>query len=102
MIVIALVIAALTTMQLYMKRGIQAAIKVAADELAPQKNGDVVTNIARGGFLIDEKSSSKIEQNANKKELTALIERYLINESTNTASVSSYSEGRIRGEFNKE
>lgn len=37
-VIIGLVVAALTTMQVYVRRGIQAGIKIAADELGPQED----------------------------------------------------------------
>lgn len=41
-IIIGLVVAGLTTMQLYIKRGIQAGIKVAADELGRQEDAEEI------------------------------------------------------------
>jgi uncharacterized protein (UPF0333 family) len=41
-VVLAVVVAALVTMQLYFKRGIQATIKTAADEIGAQEDGDIV------------------------------------------------------------
>lgn len=40
-IIIGLVVAGLTTMQVYIKRGIQAGIRVAADELGSQEDAEI-------------------------------------------------------------
>lgn len=39
-VILGLVVAGLTAMQVYIKRGIQAGIKVAADELGPQEKAE--------------------------------------------------------------
>lgn len=39
-VILGLVVAGLTAMQVYIKRGLQAAIKVAADELGPQEKAE--------------------------------------------------------------
>lgn len=41
-IIMGLVVAALTTMQVYIKRGIQAGIKVAADEIGRQQDAEEI------------------------------------------------------------
>ncbi|MDP2940618.1 MAG: hypothetical protein Q8O13_11215 [Candidatus Omnitrophota bacterium] len=50
-IVLGLVVVALTTMQVYMRRGIQAVVKVSADELGFQQNSEDVLDPAKQGFL---------------------------------------------------
>ena len=49
-VIIAIVVGALVVMRVYMKRGIQSAIKAAADQLAPQATSDIF-NLEKGGYL---------------------------------------------------
>lgn len=59
-VVIGIVVTALTVMQVYMKRGIQAAVKVAADQLADQRTPDVEFGfIPPSGYLLNSQAQSQ-------------------------------------------
>ena len=58
-LIIGMVVAALTVMQFYMKRGIQQATKLAADQLVAQGSPDVVINVDKGAYLLNAHSVSQ-------------------------------------------
>lgn len=61
-LVLAIVAVALTTMQVYFKRGLQAAIKLSADELAEQQDG---------GDEIDPTKGIKVTSSSNLQTITS-------------------------------
>ncbi len=102
LVVVMLVITALTVMQLYMKRGLQATIKVAADELAPQNKSDLVQNIDKGGFLWESHASTNMQRLQTHKDSYSGEANYTLGESVNVEQVSTYSQGRMVGDFCRE
>ena len=59
-VVIAVVIAALSGMQLFFKRGIQASLKLAADQIGTQQDSAEV-DIVRGGIITSSESTSTMQ-----------------------------------------
>ena len=64
-LIVAIVSAALITMQLYFKRGVQSAIKTAADQMGPQQAGELID---AGEGLLSETSSQDISTASSKTE----------------------------------
>ncbi|MFA5144929.1 MAG: hypothetical protein WC723_02870 [Candidatus Omnitrophota bacterium] len=58
-IILAVVLAALMGMQLYMKRGLQAGVKVAADQLGSQESADVLINFKRQANTVSNTTALK-------------------------------------------
>jgi len=56
-VILGVVALALTTMQLFFKRGIQASIKLAADEIGRQEDAEEVA-IENGGIKTEESSNA--------------------------------------------
>jgi len=56
-VILGVVALALTTMQLFFKRGIQASIKLAADEIGRQEDSEEVA-IENGGIKTEENSNA--------------------------------------------
>jgi len=72
-IVVGVVIVALVAMQVYMKRGIQAVIKVAADELGEQENSETDLRDPHGAtLLLSEIETDQFEQKNRAEDATTL------------------------------
>ncbi len=90
-IILAIVVTALTAMQLYFKRGIQAGIKMCSDELGGQKEGLFEVDIKHN--IIPQASTQTFTQNSEHTEVIKKGEKrnLTIDESTtrtgNTASM---------------
>jgi len=97
--IVLLAVAALSAMQLFMKRGIQAAIKVAADELAPQRNAELVMDINKGGYLAKSDSATNTEQSLRQRGFGGAAKNYVLGEKTSTLVNDVYIEGEMKGEF---
>jgi hypothetical protein len=97
-LIIGVVVTALIVMQVYIKRGIQAATKVAADQLSDQTTPDYL-NIQddKSSYLIT--SSSSAQQNGYRYEKTrkfsgaGMGKQTIINEATISSSISVYNAG---------
>jgi len=98
-VIIGIVVAALMVMQVYMKRGIQAATKVAADQLSFQNTAEII-NLEKGGYLSGANAftQTKSKRNVETGYLYSGIgidRASRFNETTNTIGVSVYNLGNI-------
>lgn len=98
-LIIGIVVAALIVMQVYIKRGIQAATKVAADQLSDQTTPDYLNiQTERSGYLISTNSSS--QQNGYRHErtlsgLSGMDKRTTVNEVTISNGIAVYNAGSL-------
>lgn len=96
-IIIAIVVTALMIMQVYMKRGIQAATKVAADQLAPQTTPDFA-KLERGylesaNSISREKGSRNIQTRDYLSSAPGMDMQTNYDSATNAQSNESYNAG---------
>lgn len=70
-IILSIVVAALIAMQVYMKRGVQSAIKAAADQLGTQTEGEII-DLQEGGYLLGSNALSYSKETS--RTLTAPLE----------------------------
>jgi hypothetical protein len=97
-VIIAIVVTALMIMQVYLKRGIQAATKAAADQLSSQSTPEI-TNLEKGGYLFGSNVSSLGAGTKNVR--TGFLNsggmdmRKLSDETTTTNASSFYNLGNV-------
>jgi Flp pilus assembly pilin Flp len=88
-IILGLIVAALSAMRVYIKRGIQAGIKVAADQLGSQENAEE-TDLKKGGRIVraniditteSEKKLTLLEDGTQEREIADETRSYSIEDS---------------------
>ncbi len=87
-ILISIVAAAFVAMSPYMKRGIQAVIKVTSDQLAPQKNSDISIDPKKRGYLLQSLTAMGFAKDKELRE-SYTSKEYIYNELEATHSSSA-------------